>query len=90
MPPSFHIYRPMCGDFNHHDCCAVCSGYGCYVNETEHKETLENVFGVEEQDICWVTPVLDKHFTYHGEVLAGGLGAEGWFGAGCLSGRCLE
>jgi hypothetical protein len=30
------------------------------------------VFGAREESICWVTPVLDEHFSYHGSVLAGG------------------
>ncbi len=39
--------------------------------QRETTQALEEVFGAEEQDIRWVTPVRDEHFTYHGSILAG-------------------
>lgn len=50
----------------------LCSGaevYGYPEDDTAH--VVEEVFGAEAQDIAWVTPVLEEHFTYHSSVLAG-------------------
>jgi len=32
---------------------------------------INEVFGAKPEDIAWVTPVLEEHFTYHSSVLAG-------------------
>lgn len=47
----------------------------CFFEE-DTTQALDEVFGAGEEDICWVTPVLDQHFTYHGSVLAGGCGNQ--------------
>jgi hypothetical protein len=46
-------------------------------------EGLQEVFGAREEDICWVTPVRDQHFSYHSSVLAGRF----WHGKGPLGVR---
>ena len=33
---------------------------------------LEQAYAVKSQDIHWVTPVLEEHFTYYSSVMAGG------------------
>jgi hypothetical protein len=42
-------------------------------NDLWNTETAQAVsaLGAQEEDICWVTPVLDEHFTYFASVLAG-------------------
>jgi len=42
---------------------------GPYSEDTAH--TVEDLFGGEVEDITWVTPVLEEHFTYHSSILAG-------------------
>jgi hypothetical protein len=36
-------------------------------------EEVEGVFGAKEEDICWVTPVLDEHIKDHNCWFEGGL-----------------
>jgi hypothetical protein len=59
----------------------LCRGYDegkyhWFGSEIDTTDALEEVFGAKEEDICWVTPVLDEHFTYHGSVLAGRTGTR--------------
>lgn len=50
--------------------------YMFFGEEERTSRALEEAFGAKVEDICWVTPVLDEHFTYHGSVLAGGSGPK--------------
>jgi hypothetical protein len=52
----------------------LCRGYikGKYEwseSEADTDEALWSVFRAREDDICWVTPVCDEHFTYHASML---------------------
>jgi len=42
----------------------------CCLDE-DTADAIREVFSAKPEDITWVTPVLEEHFTYHSSILAG-------------------